>query len=98
MKARGVESIRSPIGNILDKGVDDGKASSNDFQTRIMHAFANMYEIDQNVLDDLFKGEHATSMSPSGNCTVGYLADDVTSIVEIERGIAELQVRPPPNP
>ncbi len=98
MKARGVESVRSPIGNILDKGVNDGKASSNDFQIRVMQAFANMYQVDQNVFDDSFNGEYATSMSPSSDCAVGYLADDVTSIAEIERGIAELQVRPPSNP
>lgn len=89
MKARGVESIRSPIGNILEPDVE---ASMNDFQSRIMQAFAGLYEIDQKALDDLFNPV-ATSVLFRSNCVGGYLGDEVSRMADIKTGIVELQVR-----
>lgn len=93
LKARGVESVRSPIGNILEQAVPDVEASWNYLQTRIMQSFADLYKIDRNVLENLFNS--ATSDSPCRNCTGGYLGDEVSRIADIKAGIAELQVRLP---
>lgn len=94
MKARGVESVRSSIGNITERAIPDAEASMKSFQTRIMQAFADLYEIDQKVLDHLFDPVLATSVSASSNCVGGYLGDEVSRITDIESGIVELQVRP----
>ena len=91
MKARGVESVRSPIGNLLEQAAPDAEANWDDLQTRIMQAFADLYKIDRKVLEDLFNS--ATSDSSCRNCVGGYLGDELSGIADIKAGIAELQVR-----
>lgn len=94
MKARGVESVRSPIGNITERAFTDVAASLKIFQIRITQAFADLYQIDQKSLDTLFNPALHKSVSSCGDCVRGYLGDEVREIADIKSGIAELQVRP----
>lgn len=93
MKARGVESVRSPIGNIIEKAVPDVEANLKIFQTRITQAFAELYQVDQKVLDTLFNSVPPSSGSSCSDCVGGYLGDEVSEISDIKSGIVELQVR-----
>lgn len=95
MKARGVESVRSPIGNVAEEAVLDLEASLKIFQTRIMQAFADLYKIDQKALDNILNSVLTTSVLSCSNCVGGYLGDEVSRIANIQSGIVELQVGPP---
>lgn len=95
MKARGVESVRSPIGNILGQAITDVEASLNDFRTRVIQAFANIYKINRSLLNDMFNLEPAISIPSRENCVGGYVGDEVSNIEEVKTGIVELQVRLP---
>lgn len=94
MKARGVESVRSPIGNIAERAVLDVEASLKIFQTRITQAFAELYQINQKLLNSFFDPVLPTSVSSCNDCVGGYLGDEVSEISDIKSGIDELQVRP----
>lgn len=95
MKARGVESVRSPIGNIVEKAVPDVEANLKIFQTRITQAFADLYQIDRKNMDTLFNSMPPTSVSSGSDCVGGYLGDEISEISDIKSGIIELQVRLP---
>ena len=95
MKARGVESVRSPIGNITEMAVPNVEASLDSFQIRIMQAFAKLYKIDQKVVDNIFSPVFVEGASSCSNCVGGYLGDEISEIPDIKSGIVELQVRAP---
>lgn len=90
MKARGVESVRSPIANIIREPAPGIETCLNDFQTRIIQSFANLYSIDQKVLEKLF---YSRPDADADCCVGGYLGSEMSGITDIENGVAELQVR-----
>lgn len=93
LKARGVESVRSPIGNVFDEPGNGWKSLSADFQIRVAKAFAEMYEIDWKTVSKLLEGKANPRSSPESGYICGYIEDDVRELAEIRAGIEELKVR-----
>lgn len=93
MKARGVDSVRSPVGNVYDV-----KHDSEDlifaFQLGVADSFADLYGIDKIGLspptDFETDFDDKTVREP---CIRGYVEEDVKDIPDIECGIKELKVR-----
>lgn len=97
ISAKGVQSVRASVGNIItEKDVPSKETSlarSESFRPQIMQAFADLYKIDRKVLDALFNPELASSVLSCSNCVGGYLGDEVSVLSDIKPGIVELQVR-----
>ncbi|MCJ1346317.1 Biotin/lipoate A/B protein ligase [Peltigera leucophlebia] len=91
LKARGVESVRSPIGNVFDEPGNGWKSLSADFQIRVAKAFAEMYEIDWKTVSKLLEGKANPRSSPESGYICGYIEDDVRELAEIRAGIEELK-------
>lgn len=83
MKARGVDSVRSPIGNINDR-FENGLGAIFDFQFRVAEAFADIYGLDKTGLSrlpDILKTAATQIQSPG-----------IGAIPEITASIEELRV------
>lgn len=93
LKARGVESVRSPIGNILDEPGIGWKSLNADFQIRIANAFAKMYRIDVETVSRLLEGGANPRSMPENGYIGGYVENDARELPEIRAGIEELKVR-----
>lgn len=92
MKARGVESVRSPIGNVYNGSDCAVKNIVSKFQSEVVKAFSNMYNICDEGLAGITRPH--TSYSPLCSHQVsGYVNDELVSIPEIRDGIEELKVR-----
>lgn len=93
LKARGVESVRSPIGNVFDESGIGWKSLNSDFQIRIAKAFAKMYKIDGETVSRLFEGRADLRSMPENGYICGYVGNDTKELAEIRAGIEELKVR-----
>ena len=95
MKARGVESVRSPISNVYPPNqMDYGKR----FQRNVLESFAELYGLDGTCMSS-FKQENVnTHLQQGDNWVSGYLAADLANVREIQSGLKELRVRAPNNP
>ena len=92
MNARGVESVRSPVGNVY-KGSDCNlEKLVSEFQLRVVQAFSDMYSISENAVGALTQPSIPSS-HPSPLQVVGYVDDGLSTIPEIRAGITELKVR-----
>ena len=81
IKARGVESVSSPIGNV---GV-----SNELFTDAVLREFASTYEID----DDLSSGMHRSPDMHVGRDTIaGFVGEAQEEVAEIKKGVEELKV------
>lgn len=102
LKARGVESVRSPVGNVYPLGMTGAREL---FQQKVMRAFATMYGLDtqfmgsfmnnqiRGVLHHLEGYDACTPGSDQVACVAGYLDRTLVEIPEINLGIEELRVR-----
>jgi lipoate-protein ligase A len=100
IKARGVDSVRSPVGNVsravpATHGVD----LMQRLITHIMAEFAQLYDLEP---DALLKAQRAYANSPElylgANWVVGALPDSMAADEpQVEKGVKELQVRRPPG-
>ena len=107
IKARGVDSVRSPVGNILSRSLASRKGIYFEVMQQIVTEFQRTYSIG-NGASKLFRTSPPEAINPSishtesaadDEWTSGYLGEDITAISEIRDGISELQVRTlPPNP
>ena len=93
MKARGVESVPSPIGNIFEETLPATKVTLTDFKSRIISAFADLYDINPKEVADLLNPASPIRPSSGSGCVGGFLEDEVRGITDIKNGIDELQVR-----
>lgn len=93
LKARGVDSVRSPIGNVYDDLRHNSEALVFTFQVGVAEAFADLYEFDKSELSQLTNLDVKTNMEPDFQHTCGYLEEGVENIMEIKTGIEELKVR-----
>lgn len=97
IKARGVESVRSPIGNICE---DKKKyqQTQDKFNKCVMRAFAEMYEIDQQAwlrFPSRTVKAHTTEAchsDPNGDWATGWVGDKKVNLPEIREGIREMMV------
>lgn len=93
LKARGVESVRSPIGNVLDEPGIGWKSLNADFQIQIAKAFAKMYNLDGETVPRLLKAGANSRSMPENGYICGYVENDARELAEIAAGIEELKVR-----
>lgn len=92
MKARGVDSVRSPVGNVYDGFKRDLEALTSAFQVGVAEAFAHLYEFDGTGRSQLTDPDKA-SIEPRFQNIYGHVEEDVQDIPEIKTGIEELKVR-----
>ena len=96
LKARGVDSVKSPVGNVSSAiPVEYRRGVMRLVISQIMHEFAEMYGVDD---DALAAAQNLYGMAPQmvigNNCIVGSLSDSIVKVEpEIEKGVKELQVR-----
>ena len=87
MKARGVDSVRSPVGNIHDSCAPVGAIF--DFQIRVAEAFADMYGFDKTGFSRLPDVVKVAFTQPDNQNTC---AQAMEQIQDIKSGIEELRV------
>ncbi len=93
MKARGVESVRSPIGNVYEKlecAVEDAILQ---FQLGVVEAFSNLYGVGEEAFAGLTQPCTRLASQFYEHKAVGYVNDELVNISEIQAGIQELKVR-----
>lgn len=92
IKARGVDSVRSPIGNVYDGVRNDVEDITSAFQLNAADAFADLYQLDQPRRSHRADVNDKTSMEAGVQYICGYVEEDVKEISEIKTGIEELKV------
>ena len=98
LKARGVESVPSPVGNVFPQNQNNLKDIRHAFEDSVVDEFRTQYDIDLESTE-LFK-RMSTSKSAfkdsvlrSGNTwAAGLLGEDLEKITEITKGVEELKV------
>lgn len=93
IKARGVESVRSPVGNIRQVDTEKTCDITTDFEYLVVDAFAAMYGISGDVLAPLRVKGQGNFIQSSGECVLGLIGDELTGVKEINLGMSELKVR-----
>ena len=99
LKARGVESVRSPVGNVLSTSTDPASRFRTQglFMSSVIDSFANLYRIQPAITLDMANRDPTVEdgllqQSPgSENWLAGFLDEDCQSVPEVETGIAELR-------
>lgn len=92
LKARGVESVRSPVGNIYT----NSEASQNlirTFQRGVIEAYANLYSLEKEAVTAFIDTHGETCLRHNTASVTGYIDDSMSKVPEINRGITELRVR-----
>lgn len=103
MQARGVESVRSPVGNAssYESGspVDKHefsfiKAHTDRFQSQVVKAFADMYSLDGQHIKDFLSQSNSTMLVRSeDDLATGFIGEQASDVQEVASGIEELKVR-----
>ena len=98
LKARGVESVRSVVGNIFTQKENDLQNSRRVFENKVIETFRNHYDMDEES-SQLFEDANPRDLTPetsvlhSGHAwAAGKLGIDLGSITEIREGVKELTV------
>ena len=96
IKARGVESVRSPIGNVHMESSTSASVVNRDFQIEVMKKFARLYGIEVPALKSFFRDidrNEAEIISDGDNeWAAGWVGKELDSVDEVRDGIEELQV------
>ncbi|KAL8992566.1 MAG: hypothetical protein Q9188_007559, partial [Gyalolechia gomerana] len=92
LKARGVESVRSPIANIIDPSQDAAKITTSTFQHQIINAFVDMYDLEM-IKVSVFseKSPWLTEVDSDGHCAFGVVDNDLLEIPDIAKGVQEIE-------
>ncbi len=90
IKARGVESVRSPIGNVHGESRVSHQRFNDSFLKGVMEAFCEMYQIDKEVLK--WFSDSKTQSGSNTECTIAIVGKDLETIEEIRAGSEELKV------
>ena len=98
LKARGVESVRSPVGNIFSLSDPINRSRrQHELELGILQAFVEMYNVSHKSLEAFQHG--GLSWDPAHSdfhsdelWAAGYLGEDLKDIPEISDGVAELKV------
>ena len=98
LKARGVESVRSPVSNIFPL-VDRASRPHrrHEFELGILQTFAEMYNVNPQGLDMFRPGSLDENLAHSifrseEQWASGYLGNDMRDVQEINNGVEELKV------
>ena len=91
LKARGVDSVRSPVGNLFGS---DGEGDMNRFIYEVIKQFRSLYQLEDRSIDDtLSVGELLDDKicSINGNHVLGSVGDELSP--EVHTGLGEIKVR-----
>lgn len=89
IKARGVDSVRSPVGNVYD-GFQPDVASR--FQAHVLEAFAARYGLGEDCLKAFQTVKGRAEVQQRTDWICGSLDDSIANLPEIQTGMGELQV------
>ena len=97
LKARGVESVRSPIGNVCDESKMSTQQSSRNFHREVIKAFVEKYGVERrglmlgaNYLSRMQDGE--IQSDGDGEWVTSCVGDKFKDVDEVREGVQELQV------
>ena len=93
MKARGVESVRSPVGNLHKQQDCTGEDVVSEFQLGVVEAFFKQHNIGKQTMAALTEPNFKSSSPLGDHHIIGYVSDELSRISEIQSGIRELKVR-----
>lgn len=95
IKARGVESVPSPIGNIYGKSDMSHQNHNDTFQMEVIKTFHEMYETDKQAPEDssLERIKSELRSDSKGEYASGPVDHKLEHVEEIRAGIEELRVR-----
>ena len=94
-KARGVESVRSSIGNVnLKIKSSGGRFYNKKFQMNVIKAFRKLYKIKSLAISRVIHNtlDQEVHFDPDGEWVTSRVGDEYNSIDEVREGIEELQV------
>lgn len=92
IKARGVESVRSPIGNVHGESRVSHQTFNDSFQKGVMEAFCEIYHINKDLLKGFSRSENQYSSSGNTECTTAIVGEDLETVEDIRAGSEELKV------
>jgi len=98
LKARGVESVRSPIGNVFEGGRGPTKNTNHTFQVQVINAFRQMHHIDEEALHVFQRNapprndDQRLFESFDSQWVAGFVGDGQASTTEIDEGMNEMKV------
>ena len=96
IRARGVESVRSPIGNVYKESKTSSMAFNESFQMEVAKTFAALYRIEEPAQIIGFKenkaNERDTRSDGDGERAASCVGMDLTNVDEVGEGVEELQV------
>ena len=95
LKARGVESIRSPISNVDTRS--SSPSSNRQFEISVIKAFQKLYNLKRKRLPHSLHPRHDGEVHIGGDdeWVTSHVEDEYNSIDEVREGIKELQVSVP---
>ena len=98
IRARGVDSVRSPVGNVLDSSNEQGgtAASTESFQRAVIEHFCRMYSIELPWTTITGMLSKAAQQKPwleqvDNDLVTGIVGDDLAEVDNIRDGIEELK-------
>ena len=87
MKARGVESVRSPIGNVYDAPLTSDDRYNREFQMQVVRKFAELHGLASRIQEPLI----SQSMRAEDAWASGFVDENLVSIAEISDGMEEMK-------
>lgn len=87
MKAKGVESVRSPVGNVFS---GPSQSLQESLQAGIVREFESMYKIDRDLVALFSKHSQVMNIQIVGNCCYGHLNHG--AIAEIAAEVRKIKV------
>lgn len=96
IKARGVESVRSPIGNVHVKSNTSALMLNRNFQMEVVKSFAKLYgiEVPIHLVSSAESDMNEAEIIPDGDgeWAAGCVGKELENVDEVRDGIKELQV------
>lgn len=93
LKARGVESVRSPITNISNQTFENPSLTTQGLQWQISEAFVQMNQlVSTDMYISLGSSSPVAGLQETDECASGLLDDHLLQIPEIATGLKELEV------
>lgn len=91
IKARGVESVRSPIGNVIGKIKGPALPRARMFQSRLSSEFGKMHNVDERARPGVRISGAGWRSDDQGEWVVGRVVKELEFIDEIRNGMDELK-------
>ena len=92
IKARGVESVRSPIGNVRSEPKGPTQMFNGTFKMDVIRSFAKLYGIERTPSVNLRAPEGEIFADEEGEWVTSCVGSQLGEIDEIQAGVEELQV------